>query len=54
MTIGGWIIMITSISAVTYLMGWCIYKVVTTPGEADHLRGIDTHTPDQDIESNEN
>lgn len=50
MTISGWIIMISSISAVTYLMGWCIYKVLKTPGETDHLRGIDTHTPDQDAE----
>lgn len=44
--------MISSISAVTYLMGWCIYKVLTTPGESEHLRGIDTHTPDQDVDSN--
>ena len=48
MTTGGWIIMITSITAVTSLMAWCLYKVLTTPGETDHLRGIDTHTPDQD------
>lgn len=54
MTIGGWIIMLISITTVTYLMGWCIYKVLTTPGEADHLKGIDTHTPDQYIDNNEN
>lgn len=52
MTTSGWIIMISSISAVTYLMVWCIYKVISIPGEAEHLRGIDTHTPDQDTDNN--
>lgn len=49
MTTAGWIIMITSITTVTTLFVWCIYKVLSTPGEAEHLRGIDQHTPDQDI-----
>lgn len=44
--------MISSISAVTYLMCWCLYKVLKTPGETEHLRGIDTHTPDQDLDEN--
>ena len=48
MTPSGWIIMITSITTVTTVFGWCIYKVLKTPGETDHLRGIDPHTPDQD------
>lgn len=50
MTTAGWIIMLTSISTVTLLLGWCIYKVLKTPGETDHLRGIDAHTPDQDAD----
>ncbi len=51
MTTAGWIIMITSITTVTCFMGWCIYKVLTTPGETDHLRGIEQHTPDQDTDN---
>lgn len=50
MTPGGWAIMIISITTVTTVLTWCIYKVLKTPGETDHLRGIDTHTPDQDDE----
>jgi hypothetical protein len=53
MTTAGWIIMITSISAVTLAMTWCIYKVLSTPGEAEHLHGIEQHTPDQDINEDE-
>ena len=49
MTTAGWIIMISSITTVTFALGWCIYKVLSTPGEAEHLHGIDQHTPDQDI-----
>lgn len=48
MTPGGWIVMISSITMVTSAFAWCIYKVLSTPGETDHLRGIDAHTPDQD------
>ena len=48
MTPGGWIIMVVSVSSVTLAMAWCIYKVLKTPGETDHIRGIETHTPDQD------
>lgn len=50
MTTGGWIIMIVSITTVTYLMGWCIYKILSTPGEIDRVHGIEQHTPDQDID----
>lgn len=50
MTPGGWIIMIVSITTVTASLIWCIKKVLETPGEIDHLRGIDPHTPDQDPE----
>lgn len=48
MTPGGWIIMISSISTVTLSFIWCVCKVLKTPGETEHLRGIDVHTPDQE------
>lgn len=50
MTTAGWFIMITSVTAVTCAMVWCIYKVLSTPGEAEHLHGIEQHTPDQDTD----
>jgi len=31
MTIGGWILMIGSLSFVWGLAGWCYYKILTTP-----------------------
>ena len=50
MTIGGWIIMLLSVSSVTMLMIWCIYKVLTTPGETEHIHGFEQKTPDEDEE----
>jgi len=51
MTTGGWIIMLVSVGAVTGLLGWCIYRVVTTPGSAEHLHSqADIETPDLDEE----
>lgn len=47
MTFEGWIIMILSVGFVTGLLGWCIYKVVATPGETEHLHSpADIKTPD--------
>lgn len=37
MTPGGWIIMIFSVGGMTGLLGWCIYKVLATPGSSGHL-----------------
>ena len=37
MTIGGWIIMIASVGFMTGLLAWSITKVLTTPGETEHL-----------------
>lgn len=37
MTTGGWITMLLSVGFVTVLLVWCIYKVLSTPGEAEHL-----------------
>ena len=48
MTIGGWIIMLLSVSSVTTLMIWCIYKVLTTPGEKEDIRGSNQKTPGRD------
>jgi len=33
MSTSGWIIMLTSVTAVTTLLAWCIYKVVIAPKE---------------------
>jgi len=47
MTIGGWIIMALSVGFVTGLLSWCIYKVLSTPGETEHLHSpVDIETPD--------
>lgn len=47
MTIGGILIMIASVGTVTGLFGWCIWKVLTTPAEAEKLHGTGPqHTPD--------
>ena len=47
MTPGGWIIMLLSVGGVTSLLGWCIYKVVATPGSTEHLHSqADIETPD--------
>lgn len=47
MTLAGWIIMLVSVTSFTTFMIWCITKVLKTPGETDHLRGIEHITPDQ-------
>jgi hypothetical protein len=31
MSIGGWILMVGSLSFVWSLAGWCYYKILTTP-----------------------
>lgn len=46
MTIGGWIGMLVSVAAVTLLLGWCMFKVLTTPHETEHLRSSNDPTPD--------
>lgn len=37
LSVGGWIVMLLSVGFVTGLMTWCIWKVLTTPGETEHL-----------------
>jgi di/tricarboxylate transporter len=47
LTTGGWVIMVLSVGFVTLLLAWCIYKVVTTPGETEHLHTqADIEPPD--------
>jgi hypothetical protein len=47
MTVGGWIAMVASVGAVTGLLLWCIYKVITTPGSGGRLHSqVDIETPD--------
>ena len=51
MTIAGWVIMILATSGMTILLGWCIYKVIATPGSAEHLHSqADIETPDVEEE----
>ena len=50
MTIGGWIILIISVGTVVTLFTWCIYKVLSIPGETEHLHGFEQETPDEKIE----
>lgn len=46
MTIGGWIMLIASIGLVTGLFIWCIYKVLSTPEETEHIHGFEQEPPD--------
>ena len=47
MNTGGWIILMLSIGTVSTLFVWCITKVLSTPGETEHMHGFDVDTPDQ-------
>ena len=50
MNSGGWIIMCLSIGTVVILFSWCLYKVLSTPGETEHMHGFDPDTPDKQEE----
>ena len=47
MNTGGWIIMGLSVGTVCVLFVWCIFKVLTTPGETEHMHGFEIETPDE-------
>ena len=47
MTLGGWITLILSVGSVTGLLGWCIYKVLTTPTGRRELGHIEPVHDDQ-------
>lgn len=46
MNTGGWIILLISVGGVTSLFVWCIWKVLTTPGESEHIHGLEMDIPD--------
>ena len=49
MSLGGWIVLLCSVSIMSGLLGWCIYRVVSTPGSTEHLHSqadIDPHDQD--------
>ena len=46
MTFAGWIVLVLSVGTVTALFAGCLYKVLTSPGEAERMRGIGAETPD--------
>jgi len=48
MTPGGWIVLVVSVGTVLSLFAWCMTKVMATPDETDHMRGITDHTPDEE------
>jgi hypothetical protein len=48
MTTTGILVMLFSVGTVVTLFSWCIFKVLTTPHEAEHLHAVDLHTPDMD------
>jgi hypothetical protein len=47
MSTWGWIIMALSVGSVTALFAWCIWKVMTLPGQTDQLHGFEIETPDE-------
>lgn len=46
MTIYGWLVMLLSVGSVVVLFIWCIYKVLTVPGETEHIHGFESEPPD--------
>lgn len=47
MTPAGWFIMCAAIGSITWLLVWCIYRVITTPGSTEHLHTqADIEPPD--------
>lgn len=46
MTLGGWLVMLLSLAIMTGLLGWSIYRVVTTPGSEAHLHSHADIEPD--------
>lgn len=48
MSFSGWVILIVSVGSVTTLFLWCLWKVLSTPGESSHLHGFEVETPDEE------
>lgn len=49
MTDAGWLIMTLSVGSVSVLLTWCIYKIVVTPEETDHIHGFEKTPPDVEL-----
>jgi hypothetical protein len=48
MTPGGWVLMLAAVGGVTAFLSWCIWKVLATPGESEHVHSpADIETPDR-------
>lgn len=48
MTTGGLLLMLVGLIGMTALLGWCIYKVLATPGSTEHLHSpLDIDTGDR-------
>ncbi len=46
MTVSGWMIMVATVTGMTGLLCWCIYRVLSTPSSSEHLHSqvdIDPH-----------
>lgn len=41
MTTAGLLILIASVSSVTFLFAWCIWKILSTPGESERVHGLE-------------
>lgn len=46
MTLSGLLVMLLSVSTVTSLFIWCVFKVLTTPQETEKVHAVELHTPD--------
>jgi len=47
LSVGGWILMLLSVTIVTSMLIWCIYKVIVTPESTQHLHTqADIEPPD--------
>jgi hypothetical protein len=51
MTSSGWIILALSVGSVSLLFIWCIYKVLSTPHETEHIHGFEQATPDEETDA---
>ena len=50
MTIAGILLMIIAVGGVSFLLGWCVYKVVTVPHPEEHLHTQADITPPDELE----
>lgn len=46
--------MVLSVSVVSTLFVWCIYKVLSTPEESKNMHGFEFETPDEKAQRQKN